>query len=181
MTRRLIIAAIFTLLASGCAVSETRPSSAPESSSPPQAVKTRDVDQLMVEDFSNVATMMRWSDRVFSGTVLENLGIVVPEGSSLPGTVFRVRVDKSFGAPLGAEVLVYQDGGFDESENALYTFNGDPLLEVGKQYMLAGRAGGPAGAESAIVVIPDFGTVAAGDANMPDLIKAAQASSQRRS
>ncbi|MFC8732944.1 hypothetical protein ACFT5B_10830 [Luteimicrobium sp. NPDC057192] len=76
-------------------------------------------------------------DDIFIGKVV-SAGDVESD-DPMPKATFTVEVASSIKGDEKGTIDVVQEGGFDESENAVYTFEGDRLLEVGKTYFFASR------------------------------------------
>ncbi len=85
-----------------------------------------------------------------------------------PQTYFDAEVIYSFkgAAKKSSVVKVAQESGYDSDSNTLYLFEGDPLLEVGRVYLVAGRMDQ---GRNAYVLMPGEGTQDVTDLSAADV------------
>ncbi|MBA2362333.1 MAG: hypothetical protein H0V86_02235 [Chloroflexia bacterium] len=111
-----------------------------------------------VIDPSDLRRLVGFSDAVFVGRVVEEIGHDVPEDAPFPRTQFRAEVvatikarrrvnqqlesEPSVAAPLGSWVTVDQYGGYSRDpsgKQVLELMEGMPLLVPGEMYLLSTR------------------------------------------
>lgn len=90
-----------------------------------------------VTDFTDDRRLVGWADNVFFGQVVEKTGET--QDVPYPQRQFRVSVLESIKGHLAGEVVVTQDGGFDEEEGREIVVDGDPALQPGSTYLFVSR------------------------------------------
>jgi hypothetical protein len=91
------------------------------------------VQQSNAYDTSDPRKLVGFSDNVFIGKVIEQVG--TKSLNSLPETQFKVEVLDNIKGHLNGTVKVNQQGGYDW--NTIVLFEGDKLLEEGQKYLFA--------------------------------------------
>ncbi|MFZ3578668.1 hypothetical protein [Virgibacillus sp. DJP39] len=101
----------------------------------PGQPKVETVGQSNVIDTSNPRKLVGFSDNVFVGKVIEQIGTKSLNG--FPETQFKVEVLDNIKGDLKGTVTVNQQGGHEW--NKIIIFEGDKLLEAGNTYLFATR------------------------------------------
>jgi hypothetical protein len=92
-----------------------------------------------VIDVSDTRQLVGWADNVFIGRVEAGIGTIYAT-SSLPWSLYRVRVLENIKGNLPEVVKVGQEGGFSIEQNTMLLMGDDMLLAAGNEYLFVTKA-----------------------------------------
>ncbi|WP_066322450.1 hypothetical protein [Bacillus sp. FJAT-29814] len=105
------------------------------SNEPPENPTIRTIEFSNAFDVSDARKLVGWSNNVFIGKVIDQVGNVSSGG--VPETQFKVEVSENIKGNLNGTVIVNQQGGYDGDE--LILVEKDQLLQKGKSFLFITR------------------------------------------
>lgn len=113
----------------------------------------RNTEVSFITDFSDARKLVGAVDNVFLGRVKAQQGTHTNAGAT-PWTLFEVEVLHNIKGSLQGTVIVEQQGGFDEEDNAIILVENDPLLQPEQTYLFASKRNG-----DVHTIVPGYGDV----------------------
>lgn len=134
----------------------------------PDEVKIKTVHGTTMADFSDKRNIVGFSDYVFIGEVVKELG---QENWHLPVSKFTVKVNEQIKGEIAEEqIVVYQYGGYDEEDKehkTIILFENNPLLQVNKTYVFSAKKQ----EDGKILLVPVNGHAMVDEANDIDKLR----------